>query len=252
MTPGATRFVRYAYPPNALGYCGPDDHLALFEYGSTGAVDGGLRALAAEFEGAWPYLELVAYAANRDPLDSEVVEAYWIGNRLLDRVDLTAFGNSMETRFRARSGSSWDTVSDAVSSRVKPTHAFHVFCVYPWVGLMRTGSIGSPLQILDQCRIRWGRVAAIDGDSAIVESHSLEFDGTRLSLSSLRPEKVTWASDGQGLAKTPAPGHWVSMHWGWICERISTFAVRILERETAAALAVANRGLAHPRTGVLG
>lgn len=251
MTSGATRFVRYAYPPNALGYCGPDDHLALFEYGATGVVDGGLRALAADFEGAWPYLELVANATNRDPLDSEVVEAYWIGNRLLDRVDLTAFGNSMENRFRARSGSSWDAVSDAVVSGVKPTHAFHVFCVYPWVGLMRTGSTGSPLRILDQCRIRWGRMVAVDGDTATVESHPLEFDGTRLSLGSLRPESVTWANEGQGLAKTPAPGDWVAMHWGWICERIHPFAVRTLARETAATLALANRVLAHPRTGVL-
>ncbi len=59
----------------------------LLEYGAAGASDGGLAELARTFEGAWPYLSLIA-AANRidDPLDPRVVEAYWVGNALLDRV----------------------------------------------------------------------------------------------------------------------------------------------------------------------
>ena len=32
--PGPVLFARYAYPPNALGYCGPDDPAALL--GMTG------------------------------------------------------------------------------------------------------------------------------------------------------------------------------------------------------------------------
>ncbi len=30
--PGPLLFGHYAFPPNRLGYCGPDDHEALFEY----------------------------------------------------------------------------------------------------------------------------------------------------------------------------------------------------------------------------
>src|ERR1039458_5353739 len=86
---GPLLFARYAYPPNALGYCGPGDSQSLLELGADpGSVgnDEGLRRLARRFEGAWPYVELIA-AANRieDPLDLRVVEAYWIGNELLDR-----------------------------------------------------------------------------------------------------------------------------------------------------------------------
>jgi len=39
---GAQLFARYAYPPNVLGYCGPADHLSLFEYGTSGVTDAGL------------------------------------------------------------------------------------------------------------------------------------------------------------------------------------------------------------------
>ena len=86
---GAGQFVRYAYPPNRLGYCGPEDVEALVAYGVSGVSDPGLRQLVTAFEGAFPYLELIAAAAGiRDPLDRRVVEAYWIGNRLLMGVDM--------------------------------------------------------------------------------------------------------------------------------------------------------------------
>ena len=78
-------FVRYAYPPNALGYCGPADFAAFREYAAAGVVDPGLVQLAQAFAGAWPYLELIAHGCGiGDPLDRRVVEAYWVGNGLLD------------------------------------------------------------------------------------------------------------------------------------------------------------------------
>ena len=84
---GPLLFARYAYPPNALGLCGADTPRTLLEYGDAHASDGGLAELARTFEGAWPYLELIAGANGlADPLDPRVVEAYWVGNELLDRV----------------------------------------------------------------------------------------------------------------------------------------------------------------------
>jgi Family of unknown function (DUF6390) len=252
MSSGALRFVRYAYPPNVLGYCGPYDHGALFEYGTARVVDGGLQALARDFDGAWPYLELIARANDSDPLDEAVVEAYWIGGRLLRSVDTTSFGNSIEERFRRRSGNSWAAVSEAVAAGALPNHGFHVFCVYPWVGLMRTGMTDEPLRVLDRCRIRWGRIAAVSGDTASVVSRSLVLDGDRLTLGGEAVEEVTWASGGTSMLDDLRPQDRVTMHWDWVCERVTARAVHTLERETAAALALANRELARPRTGVLG
>ena len=37
-----------------------------------------------------------------------------------------------------------------------PQHSLHVFAVYPWLGLLRGGMDGPPLEVLDRCRIRWG------------------------------------------------------------------------------------------------
>lgn len=251
MTAGAVRFVRYAYPPNALGYCGPSDSLALFEYATSQVSDGGLAVLARDFEGAWPYLELIAHANGKDPLAGDVVEAYWIGNRLLDRVDISSFGHAMEERFRSRAGRSWDALVDAVVSGIGPHHGFHVFCVYPWVGLMRTGSVSQPLQILDRCRIRWGTVQLVQGDRALVASQGLVFERDALALGSERVEEVAWARDGHGFSEDLQPGDLVSMHWDWVCERIPAQAADALRRGTDLALGLANQLLARPHTGVL-
>ena len=61
---GPVMFARYAFPPNSHGYCGPADNVAFFEQGVTGEDDGGLRAMAREFAGAWPYLELIAHSTR--------------------------------------------------------------------------------------------------------------------------------------------------------------------------------------------
>src|ERR1035437_6641781 len=80
---GPELFARYAYPPNELGYCGPAEPSALLEAAAEGGQESLTAHLARQFEGAWPYLELIAGCnAVVDPLDRRVVEAYWIGNDL--------------------------------------------------------------------------------------------------------------------------------------------------------------------------
>jgi hypothetical protein len=197
VTPGPLLFARYAYPPNALGYCGADETRSLLEYGAAGASDGGLVELARTFEGAWPYLTLIA-AANEiaDPLDPRVVDAYWVGNGLLDRVRGAELARHVEERFRGRIGRSWRQVLDAVGAGAVPHHTFHVFAVYPWLGLMRTGVLDEPLHVLDQCRTTAALVVAATGDTARVLARTLVWDGSRLTLGPWTPRTVRWRDDG--------------------------------------------------------
>ena len=110
VTAGPLLFARYAFPPNERGLCGPDDHAALRDYATAGVAGPGLVRLAAGFAGAWPYLELIAAASKiKDALDPRVVEAYWVGNSLLDKVRMPDYGAFLEERFRGRAGRGWDT-----------------------------------------------------------------------------------------------------------------------------------------------
>ena len=131
------------------------------------SIHEGLAEAARTFEGAWPYLTLIA-AANEiaDPLDPRVVEAYWVGNDLLDRVPPKDLARHVEDRFRGRIGRSWQRVLGAVGAGAVPHHTFHVFAVYPWLGLMRTGVVDQPLRVLDQCRTTPALVESASEDEA--------------------------------------------------------------------------------------
>jgi hypothetical protein len=244
---GATLFARYAYPPNALGYCGPPDSRALLQYGAAGIVDGGLGQLARGFAGAWPYLELIAEASRiGDPLDRRVVEAYWLGTDLVRGINMTLFGNSMLDRFRKRAGRTFGYLLEAIPEGAVPNHSFHVFGVYPWVGLLGGDRGDTPLRVLDQCRVRWGQVVAVGTDTLDVLSRPLTWDGAEVGLGDQRVETATRSINGLGFVDDYRPGDWVSLHWGWVCDRLSRRQLASLRRSTLRQLDITNKRVAHP------
>ena len=236
MTPGPLLFARYAYPPNALGLCGAEESRTLLEYGTAGASDGGLAELARAFEGAWPYLTLIAGANGiHDPLDTRVVEAYWVGNDLLDRVSAQTLARHVEDRFKGRVGRTWQRIAEAVAAGAAPHHTFHVFAVYPWLGLLRTGDTAQPLTVLDRCRITPGLVQSVDGDSVKVLAPALDWDGSRLALGRWKQRTARFSEDGLGFV-TPVPGDWVSLHWDFVCDRLTLAQAAALYRASERAL----------------
>jgi hypothetical protein len=248
---GPVLFARYAYPPNALGYCGPSDATEFLETALDGRHITDLTRLAARFEGAWPYLQLIASCNGiADPLDYRVAEAYWVGNQLVARVPQSALARSMGSRFEIRAGRRFDSLVSAVPAGGIPQHNFHVFAVYPWLGLLRAGTDGPPLEVLDRCRIRWGRVLTVAGDLVVVRSRELCFDGSRLTLGPDRVEKARYSLDGATLTADLQPGDTVSLHWDWVCDRLSPSALRWLQYCTLRNLDAVN-SLAEPGPAVV-
>ncbi len=249
--PGPVLFARYAYPPNSLGYCGPGDPSALLDAASDGTDVVGLGQLATRFDGAWPYLRLLAACAGiDDPLDRRVVEAYWVGNGLLAQVSPSTLAASLSDRFAPRTGRRFESLVSAVAAGGIPQHSFHVFAVYPWLGLLRAGMDGPPMEVLDRCRIRWGRIEAVTGDLVAVTSRALVFDGSRLVLGPSRVEQARRSLDGVGLAGDLRPGDAVSLHWDWVCDRLSPTALTWLRYSTGRNLDAVN-SLAEPGPAVV-
>jgi Family of unknown function (DUF6390) len=229
---GAVVFARYAVPPNDLGYCGPDDSDGVLSGAAAGVVGPGLADRARAFDGAWVYLELIAAAAGARPLDARVVEAYWLGTALAGQVEPAAFAAAVRARFAGQSGGTWDGLGEAGGA--VPHHGFHVFAVYPWLGLLRAGAPGPALEVLDRCRIGWGRVVTRRGDRVQVRSRGLTWTGGRLALGPVRTRTV--------LGPVGAPGDWVSLHWDRTCDVLGPGGLAALRRSTAHQLAVSNRG----------
>ena len=240
MTSGPLLFARYAYPPNALGLCGADESRTLLEYGAAGASDEGLAELARAFEGAWPYLTLIAGAGGiADPLDPRVVEAYWVGNTLLDRVSPQSLAHHVEDRFKGRVGRTWERIVDAVAAGAVPHHTFHVFAVYPWLGLLRTGSVEQPLGVLDRCRTAPGLVERVDEETVTVLAPSLQWDGRALSLGPWERRTARFGDGGLAFV-SPYPGDWVSLHWDFVCDRLTPEQAARLHHANVRALRAVN------------
>jgi hypothetical protein len=211
---GAMLFARYAYPPNELGYCGPDGAAALLAKDATVEI----ARRARQFEGAWCYLEFIAGSAGiEDPLDARVVEAYWVGNDLLDRCDPRALSRRLRQRFEGQLGGTWREAGD----RALAHHSFQVFEVYPWRRLLAMHGSPVALSVLEKCRIRVGVVLGVDGETATVRSSPLTWDGTILAPGSSGVERVRWSANGRSLLNGLSPGERVALHWDWVCDVVT-------------------------------
>ena len=253
-------FARYAFGPNRLGLCGPEDWRSLLELGAAATtadeadsptrsqaleIDHGLRDLAAGFEGAYPYLELIASAHGiEDAMDLRVVDAYWIGNALSDRVDPGLMTTSIDSRFRAQLlPEAWKWLEGKPEAGAHPTHAFHVFDVFPRVGLMRGGAVTDAVGLMDSCRIRWGRVLEVSGESLVVNAVPLALTDGKLALAEPKVQTVRRWLDGAGFVSDVEIGDVVSLHWNWACEVLSPERLEALQRRTLHQLELANQTL---------
>jgi hypothetical protein len=237
---GSLRFIRYGFMPNQLRYCGGDDNRTLFDYAIAGETDGGLTPLLRKFTGALPYLRLIARANGiADPFDDRVVEAYWLGNDLLDGVEARQLYDDLRERFRAQlDGKTLDLVIGKAPAGARPHHNFHVFDVHS-----RAGQLEHSLATMDSCRLRWGRVVRVDGPRLVVTRQPLVLASGKLALGEARTITVARQLDGRGFADDAADDDWVSIHWNWVCETISADQARRLAAETARHLRLANQTL---------
>ena len=94
--------------------------------------------------------------------------------------------------------------------------------------------------MLDRCRIRWGYVESVTGDLVTVRNRLLRFDGSRLVLGPEEVEVARGSLHGVGLAPPMTVGDTVSLHWDWVCDRLTPVGLANLASCTAANLAAVN------------
>ncbi|MBW3556231.1 MAG: hypothetical protein KY454_04735 [Actinobacteria bacterium] len=237
---GLLSFIRYAFMPNHLGYCGGNDNDALFEHAVTRRASPDLAPLLAKFTGAMPYLRTIATANGiADPFDRRVVDAYWLGNALLDRVEAGVLHRTLEERFgRHLSPKLREEVLRKPPQGARPHHLFHVLDVYRRLEHQEIG-----MAAMENCRISWGEVRVVEASSLLVERQPLTLVEGRLELGPPAPERVQRTLSGQGFTDDVAPGDWVSIHWGWACEVLDERRLSGLRRWSAHHLRLANETL---------
>jgi hypothetical protein len=233
---GAVTCARYAFAPNFYNYCGPDTGVNFGEYVARSEADGKLVEYISSFETLYPYLVSIAHANNiTDPLDERVIEAYWVGNLLLNKVrpqetfSALAEGQQLNKRLGQKE-LKW--LYPKIDQRARLHHSFHVFNIFT-----RTGhrTVAHTVDTMDQCRIGWGQVI---NQKIEVRSQKLEYkDGKLQFVKGVR--QVVNPIEGLKLKE----GDRVSFHWGFVCEKLSETQVKWLSKLTQYHLNLANQTL---------
>ncbi|MBA3266810.1 MAG: hypothetical protein H0T70_00930 [Acidimicrobiia bacterium] len=238
-TAGLLSFIRYAFMPNHLGYCGGNDAEVLLEHAAEGRGDVRLAPLLAKFSGAFPYLRTIATANGiADPFDSRVVEAYWLGNDLLAGVEVADLNRSLEARFGAQlTPALREQLLRKAPQGAKPLHLFHVVDVYRHL----ESEVG--MAAMENCRISWGEVTGVEDSALMVRRRPLVLRDQKLVLDEARIERVQRTVLDRGFVDDVSVGQWVSIHWGWACEVLDDRRRANLERWTVTHLRLANQTL---------
>ncbi|MCP3682430.1 MAG: hypothetical protein GY861_07030 [bacterium] len=157
---------RFSYMPNKLGYCGPLSEKIFLDYIENKKNKAKIKESLKRFEGLYPYLQIIAKKNKKSPFDYDVVEAYWIGNSLLEKItknDLKILIKKLTRRglpvFIAKK------LIENIPSGVNAQHSFNVFFV--GVGMI-TGSVKTTLKNMCSCMISYGSVKKIEKNALLV------------------------------------------------------------------------------------
>ena|SRR3989338_2349055 len=237
---GVVRCTRYAFGPNRLHLCGPDANKEVLAYLKEGVSDPGLENLLRRFSTLYPYLQQIAQANHiADPFNERVVEAYWIGNELLEKISVQTFYRHLVDTLKLKARGPrmrFNTLEAKLPRGARMHHSWHVLNVYE-----RTGHDRSlhTLESMDACRVSWGRISQIDGPSLTVMRRPLRFEGDKLVLAAEQPFVVTRRLEDDFM-DSPKVGDIVTMHWNIPCEVVSQKNIRWLEYYTLKHMALAN------------
>lgn len=241
---GVAQCTRYAFGPNKLRMCGPDANQELSAYLKEDVTDGGLTHILEQFKTLHPYLQSIASVNHiRDPFDARVVEAYWIGNELLEMIPQKSFYTHLTDKLALKkktSSKDFDELITKLPQGARMHHSFHVFNVY-----RRTGNLEvlHTVESMDACRISWGRVVRINSPDVILKRKPLLLDGNHLSLGAEEEYKVRRKLEEDDVLDEAKVGDWITFHWHRPCEIVTSKSITWLEYYTLKHIALANQTL---------
>ena len=201
------------------------------------------------FEGAWPYLRADRrLQRHRRPPRSPG------GRGVLDRQRAGRGGagarpDGLGRRpLRFRRGRCGLLASAGAACRGVPQHSFHVFAVYPWLGLLRAGKEGRPSRCSTVAASAGVTVEAVTGDTVTVRSRPLAFRGPAPARPGATREG-RHSLDGIGPRLDLQRGGRGSLHWDWLCDRLSPTALGWLRQCTDRNLHAVNAAAQTPAGG---
>ncbi len=224
--------ARYSYPPCRLGHCGTRSFPAIFELYLEKKIDQwDLKKELEKFMVPTSYLRLIAEHAKKEPFDYEVVEAFWLGNQLLETVPHKALAQFIKEDL-VRAGLKKDRarhLAENLPEKSLAHHSFHAMYIQ-----FVSEKVPRTHNSFDLCRIGYGTVQYASEDFLKLDYRALLYKNKQYFLGKtgkrIRP----------GFVKDAERGDVVSTHWGAAIEKITERQSRNLENYTQRTISVVN------------
>jgi hypothetical protein len=228
--------ARFSLATNRLNYCGPADaEPTLYRAIVEGVGRTETEGVLSRFEALYPYLEAIGRKHGRDPFDREVVEAYWIGNELLEGFTVEEFRGLLAALVRRGLP---DFLARELAERLPPDplphHVFHV--AFVGVGAV-TGHVETTRANMEACRPAWAEVLDVGRGTLRVRAPALEGREGSWRIGAAVEGEVRF---DPRMTPNLRVGDTVARHWGWACLTLTPIQLDRLRRTTARALASAN------------
>jgi hypothetical protein len=206
---------RFSSITNRLRYCGPKDAYKDFYLLLSGKKYDRKKITEhfIKYEGLYVYFKALSEKHNLDIFDYRVVEAYWLGNELLDgfsRDELRDILNGLTQRGLPKEYA--ETLSVKLPFNMNPHHSFNVL----FVGVGKTtGSVPTNLLTMNKCSISVGKVHEITQRQLVVSVNPLVMHEELLSYG--KPE-IQYVEHDELFTPKLKKGDMVALHWDFACK----------------------------------
>lgn len=241
MLEGIMRCGRYSFGPNRLHYCGPDVNKELHDLIEQGGNNFGLSHILKQFKTLFPYLKYIAEINKiKDPFDTRVVEAYWLGNELLEKVEQRTLYNFLVDNLKIKDKlkrKEFNWLEEKIKKGAVPHHSFHVFNIWTQEG---HGDHLENLNRMDECRISSGTITEVKGPEIVVSTEPLIYINGKFVLGPVISKTLTRQLESEYDIEQIKIGQIVSIHWSVPCEVITKKQAETLRKYTLKNIEFAN------------
>lgn len=237
---GVALCARYAFGPNRLHLCGPDQNREVLDYLANNQSDTGLKNILQGFQTMFPYLKFIAQENQiRDPFDTKVVEAYWLGNSLLDNISKNTLWQyfKYDRRFPKLLGKNYSYLENKISHGARCHHSFHVLNIWKRTGHKK---VEHTLESLQKCIISVGRLTRIDGPFLYLKARLLNLVSNRFVLEEVKEIKINRRLNDEGWLEDAKINDFITFHWDLPCDIISLKQANKLIHYTEESIKLAN------------
>jgi hypothetical protein len=231
--------ARFGLAPNLRGYCGDPKFQSPFSKyleNPSRQNSARLKKELGKFGTQRAYLETIAEANGiPDIYDYDVAEAFWIGNKLLDRVKREDVIEMFEKKWVERKFASKERAAQIVAGlpkKIPPLqHTFH-----PYIAGFVSQKAAKSARNKDLCRPSWASVTDLDlgKEKIVVARQPVVFSAGKFRLGKAKTERLPFKVGKIPLAEEGAGQ--VACHWGFAVlelnfgqkKRMETYSRKVL------------------------